>query len=375
MKLVEVKEGKTKFLAPEMDENLNFPPSGAPVFFNKRMELNRDTTILMLKCLDAESYLDAMSATGVRGIRVFNECGINATVNDKSSGAIPLLEYNRDTYAPGLEITNRDANAIMHERRFDAVDIDPFGTPAPFLNAAAGCAKKYLFITATDTAPLCGSHLKAGIRRYFARPINNEYHSEMGLRILLGYAVREIVKYDRGVEPLFSFAREHFVRIYLKLSYGAGKADKAISSIGYIHQCKKCPYRTEQKGLLAETHTCPECGEKLTAAGPLWLGAVSRTDIIDEMLTKINQSKTESEPMFGTAPKIEKLLNTCRNELETSTFYDYHVLSRYWKVSPVAIDTVIERLKDAGYRASRVHYAGTGIKTDAPLDEIRKVLT
>ena len=369
MELVEVKEGKTRFLVPILDENQNFPPSGAPVFFNKRMELNRDTTILMLKCLDAESYLDAMSATGVRGIRVFNECGIHATVNDKSADAIPLLEYNRDTYAPGIEITNRDANAIMHERRFDAVDIDPFGTPAPFLNAAAGCAKKYLFITATDTAPLCGSHLKAGMRRYFARPLNNEYHSEMGLRILLGYAVREIVKYDRGVEPLFSFAREHFVRIYLKLSYGAGKADKAMENIGYIHQCKKCPYRTEQKGLLAETIFCEECGAPMTVAGPLWLGPVSRSDIIEEMITKLPGSE------LGTESKIGKLLETCKNELETSTFYDYHVLSRYWKVSPVAIETVIQRLKDKGYRASRVHYAGTGIKTDAPLSDIKDSLT
>ncbi|MDD3407116.1 MAG: tRNA (guanine(10)-N(2))-dimethyltransferase [Methanomicrobium sp.] len=369
MQLVEVKEGRTRFLVPVMDENLNFPPSGAPVFFNKKMELNRDTTILMLRCLDAESYLDAMSATGVRGIRAYCECGINATVNDKSQESLPLLEYNRDTYAPGIEITNRDANAIMHERRFDAVDIDPFGTPAPFLNAAAGCAKKYLFITATDTAPLCGSHLKAGMRRYFARPIINEYHKEMGLRLLLGYAVREIVKYDRGVEPLFSFAREHFVRICLKLSYGAGKADKAMENIGFIHQCTKCPQREEQRGLVASTHICPECGAKMTAAGPLWLGAVSRTDIIDEMQKNLHGLE------LGTEAKIEKLLDTCRNELETSTFYDYHVLSRHWKVSPVAIDTVIERLKDAGYRASRVHYEGTGIKTDAPLSVIRESLT
>ncbi|MBN2734262.1 MAG: tRNA (guanine(10)-N(2))-dimethyltransferase [Methanomicrobiaceae archaeon] len=369
MELVEVKEGKTRFLVPILDENQNFPPAGAPVFFNKKMELNRDTTILMLKCLDAESYLDAMSATGVRGIRVYNECGIKATVNDKSADAIPLLEYNKDTYAPDIEITNLDANVIMNERRFDAVDIDPFGTPAPFMDAAAGCAKKYLFITATDTAPLCGSHLKAGMRRYFARPLNNEYHSEMGLRILLGFAVREIVKYDRGVEPLFSFAREHFVRIYLKLSYGAGKADKAMENIGYIHQCKKCPYRTEQKGLLAETIVCEECGAPMHVAGPLWLGPVSKKEIIDGMLAKIPESE------LGTQAKIEKMLNICREELDSSTFYDYHVLSRYWKVSPVAVDTVIQRLKEKGYSASRVHYAGTGIKTDAPLNEIRMALT
>nr|WP_209690180.1 tRNA (guanine(10)-N(2))-dimethyltransferase [Methanomicrobium sp. W14] len=369
MELVEVKEGKTRFLVPVLDEKQNFPPASAPVFFNKRMEINRDTTILVLKCLDAQTYLDAMSATGSRGVRVSNECGIHATVNDKSPDAIPLLEYNKETYAPDIEVTNCDANVIMHERRFDAVDIDPFGSPAPFLNAAAGCAKKYLFITATDTAPLCGSHLKAGMRRYFARPLNNEYHSETGLRILLGYAVREIVKYDRGVEPLFSFAREHFVRLYLKLSYGAGKADKTMENIGFIHQCPKCPFRTEEAGLVPKTHICPECGARMTAAGPMWLGPVSSRETIESMQEKIKDSE------LGTEKKIEKLLDTCKNELSTPTFYDYHVLSKFWGVSPVAIETVIQRLKDAGYKASRVHYAGTGLKTDAPLKEIRKVLT
>ena len=369
MELVEVKEGKTRFLVPTQDENQNFPAGSAPVFFNRKMELNRDSTILILKCLDAEKYLDAMSATGVRGLRVANECGIKVVVNDKSSDAISLLEYNKETYAPDIEVTNFDANVIMNERRFDVVDIDPFGTPAPFMDAAAGSAKKYLFITATDTAPLCGAHLKAGMRRYFARPLNNEYHKEMGLRILLGFAVREIVKYDRGVEPLLSFTREHFVRIYLKLSYGAGKADKAMENIGYIHQCKKCPYRTEQKGLLAKTIVCEECGAPMHVAGPLWLGPVSRKDIIDGMIEKIPESE------ISTAAKIEKMLNLCKEELDTSTFYDYHVLSRYWKVSPVAVDTVVQRLKDAGFNASRVHYEGTGIKTDAPLDEIRKALT
>lgn len=379
MELIEAREGKTRFLIPVQDAESNFPAASAEVFFNKKMEINRDSTILMLKVLkdidkreDGEdavkTYLDAMSATGVRGLRVYNECGLEATVNDKSADTIPLLEKNRDAYAPLLKISNADANVIMHERRFDVVDIDPFGTPAPFLNAAAGCAKRYLFITATDTAPLCGSHLKAGIRRYFARPLNTEYHSEMGLRILLGAAVREIVKYDRGVEPLFSFTNEHFVRIYLKLSSGAGRADKAMENIGFIHQCPHCPQRIEERGITAHTHVCPDCGRPMTVAGPLWLGAVCRPDILERMLSVL------PECGFGSEKRLARLLELCRDEIDTSTFYDYHTLGRFWKVSPAAVDTVVGALRSAGYRASRVHYEGTGIKTDAPLEEIRKVI-
>jgi len=36
---------------------------------------------------------------------------------------------------------------------------------------------------------------------------------------------------------------------------------------------------------------------------------------------------------------------------------------------------VIARLTAAGYRASRAHYSGTALKTDAPLDAIAEALS
>ncbi|MBN1431483.1 MAG: tRNA (guanine(10)-N(2))-dimethyltransferase [Methanomicrobiaceae archaeon] len=369
MKLVEIKEGKTRFLIPEQEEGHNFPPGSAPVFFNKRMAINRDLTVLLLKCIEPETYLDAMGATGARGLRVFNECGIKATICDKDNDAISLIKYNRDSCCKDVEVVECDVNVLMHQRRFDAVDIDPFGSPAPFINSAATSAKKYLFLTATDTAPLCGAHQKAGIRRYFSKPLNNEYHSETGLRVLLGYAARECAKYDRGTEPLFCYAREHFVRVHLKVTGGAGRADKALDNLGYVHHCSKCGFRTEQKGILPETIHCSECGNKLAISGPVWLGAVSNNELLREMLDKLPEAELDNERA------IEKLLSVCMGELDTSTFYDYHVMSRLWKVSPRSIDKVIESLNEKGYKASRVHYCGTGIKTNAPLDAIKESLT
>lgn len=369
MKLVEIKEGKTSFLIPEQEEGHNFPPGSAPVFFNRRMAINRDITVLLLKCIQPETYLDAMGATGARGLRVANECGIGVTICDKDRGSVELIKQNRDRCCSDVEVVECDANVLMHQRRFDAIDIDPFGSPAPFINSAATSAKKYLFLTATDTAPLCGAHLKAGIRRYFSKPLNNEYHSETGLRVLLGYAARECAKYDRGIEPLFSYAREHFVRVHLKVTGGAGRADKALANLGYIHHCNKCGFRTEQRGILAETQYCSECRVRLTPSGPVWLGPVSSPELIDDMLEKLPGAELDNEN------KIEKLLSVCRNELDTSTFYDYHVMSRLWKVSPRSIDDVIRSLEEKGYGASRVHYCGTGVKTDAPLEVLKESLT
>ena len=50
--------------------------------------------------------------------------------------------------------------------------------------------------------------------------MNTGYHEEVGLIILLGFVVRETIKYDRGVEPLFCYAHQHFVRLNIRLCRG-----------------------------------------------------------------------------------------------------------------------------------------------------------
>jgi len=159
------------------------------------------------------------------------------------------------------------------------------------------------------------------------------------------------------------------VRIHLKVTGGAGRADKALENLGYVHHCNKCGFRTEQRGILPENLQCSECGGRLAVSGPVWLGAVNNKELIAEMLERLPQAGLDNER------KIEKLLTTIAEELDTSTFYDYHVMSRLWKVSPVSIDSVIESLREKGYQASRVHYCGTGLKTNAPLDAIKESLT
>jgi tRNA (guanine26-N2/guanine27-N2)-dimethyltransferase len=77
---------------------------------------------------------------------------------------------------------------------------------------------------------------------------------------------------------------------------------------------------------------------------------------------------------LNTARELLPLLTTLRDELPTSSFYDYHVLARQAKISPLPIVSVITGLREAGYRASRVHYAGTGIKTDAPASVVLDVM-
>jgi tRNA (guanine26-N2/guanine27-N2)-dimethyltransferase len=365
MDLVPITEGGTTVLVPAPDPTASFPPGAAPVFYNPQMAINRDATVLFLCALQADhrpnDYLDAMGATGLRGLRVARETGVPVTINDRSQRALDLAATNAARLDLEVETVRSDANALMSSRRFGAVDLDPFGSPAPFTDAACRSAVRYLFVTATDTAPLCGAHLNAGMRRYFARPRNTEYHAEVGLRILLGFVVRELVKYDRGLVPLCCFAREHFVRLHLGLAEGAAAADRTLARIGYIHQCRHCPARVEQPGLLPEPTRCPDCGEATSPIGPLWLGAIGDPATIAAMRDALPTATLAR----GTA--LDRLLALLEAELPTSSFYDYHVLAKRQGVSPPAIGTVLERLEDEGYRASRAHYAGTALKTDAPL--------
>ena len=365
MELIEAVEGSTWFFIPGQDEDSAFPPGTAPVFYNRRMELNRDATVLLLQVVHPEDYIDTMGATGVRGLRVAQECGINVTINDRDTRAVDLIRTN--VLHSGLEnvtVTKSDVNVLLSGQRFDAVDLDPFGTPAPFIDSAIRSARRFLMVTATDTAPLCGAHKKAGMRRYFAQPLNNEYHSETGLRILLGFVVREALKYDMGLVPQFCFAHEHFVRLHLQVRRGAPAAERTLSSIGYILQCQKCPSRTEQHGMLPQNEVCEYCGARLIPVGPLWLGGIQSDSHLDAMIEKLPLLK------LATSRELAVLLSLCRNELPTAGFYDYHHLAKRERRSPPPMDELLGRIHDMGFPATRCHYLGTGVKTTAPLPRL-----
>jgi tRNA (guanine26-N2/guanine27-N2)-dimethyltransferase len=370
MDLIETVEGRTRFFVPVQDEESDFPPASGAVFYNRRMEINRDATVLLLKILSPGDYVDVMGASGARGLRVAHECSIPVTINDRDEDAIRLIEKN--VAHSGLEtVTVRrcDANVLLSGCRFDAVDLDPFGSPAPFLDSAIRSTKRYLMLTATDTAPLCGAHKKAGIRRYYSSPSNTEYHSEVGLRTLLAFAVRETVKYDIGIEPLFCFSREHFLRLHLRFIRGAAAADRTLRSIGFIHQCPGCPTRYEQQGMFPEHLTCGYCDSPLVPVGPLWLGRIQKDEVLETMKDLL------PEAGLGSSRELSILLDTLREELPTSTFFDYHQLAKTRRLSPPPMQEYLGRLKEKGYDASRCHYLGTGIKTTAPLDILFESLT
>jgi tRNA (guanine26-N2/guanine27-N2)-dimethyltransferase len=369
-----VTEGSVEVEVPEQAD----AGIGDEVFFNPVQELNRDLTVAVLRALDEErragiddpddartpSYLDATAASGVRGVRAAAE-GYDATCCDVDPDAVELARENFAHNDLEGEAVHRDANALMHEEGFDVVDLDPFGTPIPFADAAFRSAGRLVCVTATDTAPLCGAHFESGVRHYSAVPRNTEYHAEMGLRVLISALVRTAARYDIAARPVLSHATKHYARTYLRLETGARAANGLIDELGYVDHCEHCLFRAAMPGLVADPlDWCPECGEAIQTAGPIWLAPTCDPEFVAAVREAVDDG-------MGTAERARALCETLAAELDEPTHYDQHRLCKRWGVGAVAMDDFLDCLRAAGHDASRTHYGGTTFKTDADVTEIR----
>lgn len=271
MELVERREGLARFLVPKAERIYD-----APVFYNPIMALNRDVSVLVARVLKPKRILDALSATGIRGIRYALESPAEEVwLNDISEEAYSIMKQNvglnfeGELYEEGdraylwgkkLIVINRgDANGLMAEnfRYFDLLDLDPFGSPMEFLDTALRSVRRrgVLAVTATDTGVLCGAYARACLKNYLARPIRGELCHEAGLRILLGTVVRYAAKYDLGVEVLLAYYRDHYFRAFLGFKSGARKAEKSLSQLGYLWQEESGRFSYELFSLRGLTHT------------------------------------------------------------------------------------------------------------------------
>lgn len=373
-----VEEGLTKIQFPEFDKI----SSDAPVFYNPHMELNRDISILALQTFQKQenqdiTICDLFGGSGIRGVRYKNE--INGAghvfINDISETANEYERHNvKLNNLEDIEIFQHDASMFlrMHRGKFDVIDIDPFGTPSPFLDSAGYCSRRnsLLCVTATDTSALCGTYKEPCIRKYNAKPYKSEYCHETGIRILAGFVALTLAKYSKSIEVKLSHSTEHYMRLYIEVKKGSKKSDECLKNIGYISHCKHCLYREQNKELATSTpDICPECGEKLIQAGPLWLGDIQNAEFISKMIEESENKK------LNTKEDVLKLLESCRIEAKSpATFYDVHKICKILKISAPKLDLVFENLEKEGFEAVKTHFNPLGIKTNAPLKKIKEII-
>lgn len=388
-----VQEGKVKVLVPKLSAFVKSPseyaPSKAPVFYNPVMELNRDIAVLALQAyqrmLKRElSVCEPLAGCGVRGIRFAAEVeGVkNVVVNDINVKAFQLASYNVQLNGLSKRVTvkNEDANFLLSSygaprKRFDVIDIDPFGSPVPYLDSAIRALRNggLLALTATDMAPLCGVHPKACIRKYGGKPLRTEYCHELAVRLLAGCLATTAAKYDIGVNIEFSHSTDHYIRVYAIIKHGAKKADENIKNMGYIFHCFKCFHRETKKGLFITEASgkCIECGSKMNGAGPLWLGKIFNGQFCRSMEKETAQKNFNPRSM----KKIRKILSLIIDEAEAPvTYYVLDNLCHSLALPVPQVRKVVQALKEKGFQAFLTHFNPKGIKSNVSVKEIKELL-
>jgi tRNA (guanine26-N2/guanine27-N2)-dimethyltransferase len=377
-KIKHIEEGLTKIEFPEFEK----VSSQAPVFYNPHMELNRDLSILAIQVFQKQeareiNICDLFGGSGIRGVRYKNEIdGVGeVSINDISETANHYERHNIELNdLSDIEVYQHDASMFLRMKRgeFDVIDIDPFGTPAPFIDSAGYCARRnsLLCVTATDTSALCGTYEEPCIRKYNSKPYKSEYCHENGIRILAGFVALTLSKYAKYIEVKMSHSTEHYMRLYLEVKKGSKKTDASLKNIGYISHCKNCLHRQTSNGLASPIdETCPICGEKLVHAGPLWLGPIQNRDFIQNMIDEADNKKINSEK------EALKLLNKCLIESDApATYYDVHSICKSLKLSAPKFDLILSELENNGFEAVKTHYDPLGIKSNAGIEDIKTVL-
>jgi tRNA (guanine26-N2/guanine27-N2)-dimethyltransferase len=368
-KLALTREGSTDLFVPE--ESLRAKdPKTFPAFFNPAARLNRDVSVAIANVTRPATFLDALAGTGARGVRIGNETSkrVQVTLVEFNETSMQIAKRNakKNRIGARCEFVREEANAYLHSRfgrleRFDAVDVDPFGTPAPYVQGALSAAGDGAIVsmTATDTATLCGVYPTVAMRRYGAQVVKSEFAHEAALRVLFGFCARVGGIVDIGIEPVAAHSTLHYLRIYFRVERGPAKADRALKDVGYVATCGSCHDDTVTAG---STVACPKCGGKASSLGPMWVGSIFEDDIrakAADMCSKLGWK--------GAANALEALEGA--NAFPPFGFSMEAITSRE-KMSSVRFQKVVDSLKASGRLAMRQPFGLSGLKTDALYQEV-----
>ncbi len=342
------------------------------VFYNPKMKQLRDISVAFLNAveIDGDKLVDATSASGVRGIRYGLETKCkDITFVDIDFDACRATKKNAKRNRVKGRVINQSFQdfANVCNEKFDVVDVDPFGTPTPFVYDALKICKNgtILMVTATDTAVLCGAQKLACSKMYASIPLHTELCHEAGLRILINYILRNAAQFDFGIEVLLSIADMHYMRVFVRLKKGAKKAFESVKEVGFVDYCTKCQNFSLSYGLSAKGKAdCEYCGYALQRAGPMWIGRLNDKKTIKKMLDQ------SDAPLDGYS---SKLLLTTYQELDTQFFYSVPKLTKHLGIGSVSANEVVKKLSEK-HKATRTFFDDFGIKTNAGISEVFKAI-
>jgi tRNA (guanine26-N2/guanine27-N2)-dimethyltransferase len=369
---------------------------------------------------DGITILDALAASGLRSIRYWKEIpGVkHVTINDLEEVAVERAKDNlrnnkidssvvlddnaernhgicvnhgdatHEMYMArrpqSLKITEKTKLATKQQPMWDVIDLDPYGSAAPFLDGAVQAVESggLLCITCTDMAALGGSHPETAYGRYASLPIQSaKYLQELALRILLHSITVSAAKYGRTIRPILSVGMNFYVRVFVEVNKDKqGVSDLSLIN-GNVYQSTQCSSFVTiphgQKGgkngngyqsTRVEPSKCPETDAPFKIGGPLWLGPLHDQDVVGVALERLADEQCDAPDMnlIATRKRLQGLLTSVSEELDTPLYYTLPGLCQALRCTSPPIRAFKGAIVNAGYKVSGYHKDPTAIKTDAP---------
>ena len=372
---LEIIEGKTRFLVPSGSINEKVPPKD-PAFFNPKAKLNRDFSIIaysaFLKNFDGPKiFLEGLSGIGARGLRVANELSNveQVIVNDLNPKALELAKKSaslnnlQNFQTSENEVCRFFSTFSKKGERGSIVDIDPFGSPAKYIDCGIRATMHggILSTTATDLQVLHGLFRDACKRRYGGVPVKTEYSNEIAIRLILGCIRVIAARLDIEIIPLFVESDLHYYRTYVRI---LNRPDQN-ENIGYILHCKTCGNR---KVINEQEKSCEICNGSIDLAGPLWIGQLFEKQFLETVKDEI--------PNYIVDKNCEKVISKSILESEKpGTYFTLDEIASKMKVSPLRLDRAISKLESNGFVASPTSLNPTGFRTNARIDQILEIFS
>ncbi|KAJ5116516.1 hypothetical protein N7456_000864 [Penicillium angulare] len=390
------------------------------------------------------TVLDALSATGLRALRYASELPMVSKVvaNDLSSSAIKSMktniEYNKleDRIKPNLGDARVYMYGLSGVEKFDVIDLDPYGTAAPFLDAAVQGVKDggLLCVTCTDASIWASTgYSEKSFSLYGGIPIKGHHSHEGGLRLILNSVAMSASKYGFAIEPLLSLSIDFYARVFVRVYRSPAQVKFLGANSMVVYNCDSgcgawstqplasLRKKLDRKGNPLYHHglaqgpvsgsNCEHCGFKTHLAGPMWAGPLHNPHFIQKILATLPKLDSQT---YQTIPRIEGMLTTALEEdldltppttssttssetpkaddtqsaeypaiiprqdpalHEPHPFYlNLSALSKVMHCSTVPLDEFRGALHSIGYRSTRSHAKPNAMRTDAPFSVIWEVM-
>ena len=396
VKLRRIRENLTDIFVPDpffyKKGRTDYLPASLPVWYNPRMEFNRDLTLLALSVYvkhfrydsDEVTYVEALGGTGIRGFRVFVEIvkkrgfSVRVILNDVNPLACKLIEFNKKFFEfPDLiEVYCLDANYLFHHLKkskgysLDVIELDPYGSPMPFVPSTAQVLRGrggLSIMTATDLAPLHGKYPRSGLRKYGVWLVRNKFEAETATRALIYAVGREFSIYSKAFKPVFSIAYDGFIKIAGIVDKGKIKANSFWDKVVFLRYDPENPYMSSFVTL--EDIPKGDSG-KVRYIGPLWGGGIGDEDFCYLMLNEIKEIPLSN----SSKRRLERFLKWLIDGSDIPLYVDLNDFGKFASGQTPPVDDVVKALKNKGIISSRTFFNFNAIKMDLTQENLNELI-